>query len=237
MPRYITIQEVRDSDPTEAGYPDWTDDQITEMIDRHESFIDFHTGQFFNEQALAFKMDGEGGRILHLHVPIIGLTKIQVNDSGQDESLSDVIVYDGRGFPTDDRRNPKIALTAGRASIFAGASNPRRVFLRGYRNQYLEGSFGFVEPDGSTPLRIQRAVLRLVIQEINRGGLAPDPTPPGYVIKEVTDGHSITYGTQSGGSLAESSSLTGDEEIDRTIADYRVPSKIGVTRAAQDYKY
>lgn len=239
MPRYITIVDVRKTDPDyPPGYPDWSDDDITEMIDRHEGFIDFHTGQFFNEQALILKVDGQGGRILHLNIPIIELTKLQINDSGQDEDIvNDVIVYDGRGFPSDDRRNPKITLTAGKRSIFAGAVNPRRIFLRGYRNQYLEGKFGFVEPDGSVPLRIQRAVLRLVVREIDAGGLSPEPEPPGYIVKEVTDGHSITYGTHGGGDVAETTSLTGDAEIDQVIADYRVPAKIGVTRVAQDYEY
>lgn len=238
MPRYITVQDVRDADPSGQDYPDLTDAEIEDMIDRHEEFIDFHTGQFFNEQSLTLKLDGQGGRILHLTIPIIELTKLEINDSGQPEDISnDVIVYDGRGFPQDDRRNPKIALTAGKRSIFAGAVNPRRVFLRGYRNQLLEGKFGFVEPDGSTPARIQRAVLRLVVREIERGGLSPEPIPPGYVVKEVTDGHSITYGTQGGGDVAETTSLTGDSEIDQTIADYRVPAKIGVTRVAQDYEY
>lgn len=238
MPRYITITDVRDADPTEQDYPDWTDDQITEMIDRWEDFVDFHTGQFFNEQALTLKLDGEGGRMLHLSIPIIDLTKLQINDSGQDEDItSDVIIYNGRGFPSDDRRNPKIALTAGKRSIFAGSVNPRRIFLRGYRNQLMEGTFGFVEPDGSTPLRIQRAILRLVVMEIERGGLDPEPTPPGYIVKEVTDGHSITYGTQGGGDVAETASLTGDNKIDQVIADYKVAQRIAVTRVAQDYVY
>ncbi len=238
MPRYITIQEVRDSDPDGQGYPDWTDAEISEMIDRHEGFIDFHTGQFFNKQALTLKVDGQGGRILHLGIPIIELRKLQINDSGQDEDITnDVIVYDGRTFPQDDRRNPKVALTAGKRSIFAGRTDPRRIFLRGYRNQLLEGDFGFVEADDSTPLRIKRAVLRLVVREIEAGGLNPDPEPPGYIVKEVTDGHSITYGTQGGGDVAETASLTGDADIDQTIADYRVPVKIGITRVAQDYEY
>ncbi len=239
MPRYVTIADVRAADPSGSSYPDWTDDQLTAMIDRWEDFVDFHTGQFFNEQTLEFKVDGEGGRILHLPLPIIELTKLQINDSGQDEDIAnDVKVYNGRGFPSDDRRNPKIALTAGKRSIFAGAVNPRRIFLKGYRNQLLGGKFGFVEPGGETPPRIQQAIIRLCVLEIDQGGpYNPNPSPPGYIVKEVTDGHSITYGTQGGGDLAETASLTGDNIVDQIIADYKVAQRVAVTRIAQDYEY
>ena len=227
---YTTITAIRDADPAGAGFPDWTDDQIQEMIDRWSDFIDLHTGQWFDSRSLTLTIDGQGGRILHLPVPVITLTKLQMNESGCDEDLNDVVVYNRRGGSEglDDRRNPKVAIKNTKTSIYSGVDTSR-FFIKGFRNQLLAGTFGFTESDGSTPLRIVRANIKLVLMEIENGGLIPTPAPPGLIVKEVTDGHSITYGSTSGSGVAETSSLTGDSETDLTIADYKAPINVGIT--------
>ena len=229
MARYIDIATVRVADPTGDGYPDWEDAQIGDMIDRWQEFIETHTGQFFEERELTLLLDGQGGRILHLPIPIIELQQLQVNNSGVDELLADVVVYNARGFPRDDRLNPKIVIKIDRTSIFSGVNGERK-FWRGYQNQLVKGKFGYTETDGTTPLRIRRALLRLVVMEIERGDDLGAATRPGMIVKETTDGHSISYGGTGGG--GDTASLTGDAEVDQTIADYRAPATVGVTRFA-----
>ena len=228
---YITIQNVRDSDPTGDDYSDYTDAEIQAMIDKWQSFIETQTGNFFEIRNLTLNIDGTGGRILHLPTPIIDLQQLQINKSGQDEDLTTIIVYNGRGQPQDDRKNPKIALDpdyGDRASSIYSVNHYRdckRIFRKGYRNQLVKGNFGYVESDDSTPIRIQDALLRLVQREINYG---PDGViSPGITDKEVTDGHSISYATKFGSVYTER--ITGDPVIDRTILDYKAPAGVGIT--------
>ena len=235
---YITIADVRAADPTGGGYTDFSDAQIQLSIDNWQSFIETHTRRFFESRNLELNLDGEGGRILHLPIPIISLEKLQVNRSGQDEDLNYIAVYNGRGMPRDDRDNPKIAIIADLGdNIYTGRLYGALTFKRGYQNQYLKGDFGYTESDDSTPSRIKWALLRLVCRELDT---ALDPltpiTPPGTVTKEVTDGHSIQWGTtSSGGGGIATESLTGDKDIDQVIMDYRAPAHIGVSRIVEQW--
>lgn len=129
--------------------------------------IDLDTGQFFNRRTGKFELEGNNSPLLHLMVPIIEVTQLLIN--GTDLELFegedyDFIAYKGRAEPQDDRRNPKIKLNVRNDSIFSGVFT-NRVFLKDTRTT-VEGSFGYLEPDGSTPRLIQKAVKRLVVRDL-----------------------------------------------------------------------
>jgi len=109
----------------------------------------------------------------------------------------------------------------------------RMLFRKGRRNQVITGTFGYLEPDNSTPLLIKRAVLKLVVEKVTQpvyvapGCVAPAPPPSpgsGVVVEESTDGHRIKYAApafepQRSGQLG----FTQDQEVLAILKMYKAP--------------
>jgi hypothetical protein len=188
------------------------------MILRNMQIIDFHTGQWFNKREFTgdskLRVEGNGSYLLHFSVPVISISSIKHSSEFGVVDPIEYMVYSSRVIP-DDRRNPKVKL------------------LRGsfYRHSFteIEGAFGWLEQDGSTPELIKDAVSRLVML-----GLTKDPTQTSSspIKSEKTDLHEIQYAV-SATSLAseQNSGRTGDPEVDRIIQLYKSPFSIGGTDA------
>jgi len=231
---YITVSDVRKAGLTDGTkYPDA---DVMAAIETWQAFIDRATRQWFAPRVYTAELDGTDSDALHLGVPIISIEYLQINNSGVDLSAEYYKVYSAIGY-RDDRRNPRIKLTAenARPSIY-NAGSTSRIFRKGRQNQIVKGVFGFVEADGSTPLLIKRALTKLVVEKLTQPIYGADPAdaPPivvGALLEESTDGHSRKWG-YAGGETAKSkpglSGITNDPEILNIIKLYRAPIGIAV---------
>lgn len=202
------------------------------VIQQAMALIDNKTGQFFNKREGDFRIEGKNVAIMHLSVPIIEIEKLIINSTntelveGED---FDFVAFKARSQPTDDRRNPRIKLNVGRGrdSIFAN-SLTTRIFVKGTLTQLI-GSFGFLEPDGSTPFLIQRATKILAMADINTpiGGSLSVSSSSGPLKRLKVDLHEQEFFEPSSNKDSVKSSDSGSEEVDRIIAQYRTPIRIG----------
>lgn len=241
---YIDVQDVRDAG-LESSVA--SDSEVLAAILLWQEVLNRACRQWFLPKQLTFNFDGNDRDTIFLGVPAITVDYLKIN-SQTDELDTDLYrVYNSREYP-DDRRNPRIKLlhSAQLTDIYVAPSvSGERRFLRGHNNQEISGTFGFTEPDDTTPLAIKRALLKLVIEKLSRplytpaGSVAPAPstTVAGVILSEKTDGHSISYGTaeytnrRTGGI----SGITQDSEILDIIKLYRAPIGIANTSAWSHY--
>jgi hypothetical protein len=227
----VSIQDLRDE-----GVPSTvSDDRILLAIQTWQAFVERACRQWFYPRQMTWDLDGNGTTLLQLPVPIISLSTLYMNDDFVNPVEVDAyVVYNGRGENgRDDRRNPRIKLISAETSIFEGVGPVQRnsfTFMIGEKNQRLVGSFGYVEPDGSTPAPVRYAVKKLAIRGIeplyNTGGAAG---PTGSVIEEETDRHRRKW---SDPTLATKAwSMSGDAEVDQIIAMYRAPISMRAPRS------
>ena len=239
-PLYCSVAQIRDLGLTD---PPWTDAQIEAAIRMWQQFIERATRQWFYEKELELWVDGTDSDALHFGVPIISIEEVRINDNQDALEENLYKVYNASRYPAD-RQNPRIKLIDefnSQRDIFTAPDHRyRRLFRKGRQNQYIKGTFGNVEEDGSTPALIQRATCKLVVEKLTNpiynDPNNPLPAPPaitGVVLEEWTDGHKIKY-AQAGGALKPRSpgltGITNDQEILDIIRLYRAP--IGVATPA-----
>jgi hypothetical protein len=231
---YATVADAR-----AEGVPvSIVDATIQTQLDRWSKFIDEATHQWFEPRTLSLLLDGNDSRTLFLPVPIISLTSLFMN-ANFTTAVSPALyaVYSSQTALRDDRRNPMIKLAQSGLGVFDAADfRMGSMFVAGAQNQQLNGSFGFVEADGTTPALIKRAVLKLSIKELIAGGgklwnqVSNGPFTQGTVTSETTDGHSITYNAFQYKPIAAGlNGITNDAEVDNIIVMYRSPLKITST--------
>jgi hypothetical protein len=230
---YISVADVR-AEGLNADPP--SDATIQTSICVWQQILERCCRQWFRPIATEFLLDGTDSDTLHLSIPIISIDEIRLNDSETVLEEQWYRVYDGNLYP-DDRKNPRIKLRGAdgyHRDIYTSPNRYQRArFHKGRQNQFIKGTFGYVEPDGSTPEAIKRALMILVLKDV-RDPLVPDPastlTPPslisGIVQEEWTDGHSIVY-QPSGGPLKSRrpglSGLIDDPAVQRIITLYKGP--------------
>ena len=201
--------------------------------------IDLFTGQWFNKRtfsgASAIKLEGSNTHILHFPVPIIDITSLTMNDEDEAVEVEKYNVFNSRTIP-DDRRNPRIKLVSSTRNIYRNSRGIHSGTFNKLRLQHVEGSFGFLEADGSTPDGIKWATARLVMNiltlDLESGGAG------GSIKKEKVDIHEIEY-FDSSATKAKKGEITGDEEVDRIILMYKAPFAINASdpiyRTIEDY--
>lgn len=193
--------------------------QGEEEIKLATAIIDRGTNQFFNAKSLTIRLEGNNSNLLLLSIPIISVSSIKLNNDNVSIDLTLAEISISRTIP-DDRRNPKIKLRNITENIFKGTTG--RVFRRGMWTE-IDGVFGFLESDGSTPLLIQKAILKLTIRNIQEptGSIATSGLL-GPKKRERVDLHETEYFEPSTGGTSTISS-SGDVEIDRIIGMYKAP--------------
>lgn len=223
---YVSLQDLRDEGITTT---ELSDERALSLIRGWQSWIEKMTAQFFTPKELTLDFDGNGTRLLQLPVPIIEVTNLYINgDFANVVDPACYTVYNRRGPVTDDRRNPRIKLkTAIGTSIFGVTYTG--TFALGDLNQRIEGRWGYVEPDDTTPIPVKRAVMILVnlTKEFLPDGDI-DQLRVGRVIEEVTDRHRITYADLY--DRLGVWSPTGIAEVDFVLRSYRSPQRIDATR-------
>lgn len=222
---YATIADVRAAGITDGQADDLT---VQALLNLYTSFIDRRTRQWFNRRDLTVRVEGRNSNLLQLGVPIIQVTSLRANhhlptSPGEILDLNRVEVFTARTYP-DYRRNPMIKIIANRGSIYGSYG---RSFRRGMFTDIV-GSFGFLEPDGSTPPEIKRALVKLVIIAINNPIANANGNATGPVASETTDIHSISYFKPVDEELeSRVGTASGDKEVDEILKAYRAPIAIG----------
>jgi len=226
---YITIQDIRN-----AGIPDTekTDSEVQSSIDYWSAQIDVWTGQWFNAREVEVTIEGRNSNILLLGIPIIDVTQIRMNHHLPDHAgdlyttFNRFQIFKSRVYP-DDRRNPRITLVTNKYSIY---SSYGKAFMRSLFTT-IEGIFGFIEKDGTTPKPIQRACLKLVMRDLKNpilDSVSNPHTTAGALKREKTDLHEVEYYESSESVVAtEQGTLSGDGEVDRILSFYRKPIGVG----------
>lgn len=226
---YTDIDAIRAEGVTVAKA---SDDKILQLIRVWQRNIEAITRNWFVPRQMTWEMDGNGTTLLQLPVPIISVASVSVD--GESVSADAYRVYNGRGESgRDDRKNPRIKLLTAETSIFAGTGQVRRrvtLFEVGEKNVEVEGVFGYVEPDGSTPAPIVYALKKLVVRGCSPMAGSSGALPAGPVIEEETDRHRRKWADPFVSTKVWSSTGTGDLEVDQILASFRSPFSIKAPR-------
>lgn len=230
---YATIQEGRDFGITVEMA---SDEALAAALELWSRVIDRACRQWFEPRSLDFKIDGTGTSELHLDVPVISVSALYVNGDTTALPADQFVVYNtATGYP-DDRGNPRIALSySNSSSLFFQASWRAPIFVKGNRNQRVVGSFGFVESDGTTPLPIKRAVLKLTKLKLQEAAAAEageiQAGEQGPLVRERTDDHEMEWSgpqIKQGVRGSTISGITNDPEINAIVRLYRAPMSMAV---------
>lgn len=225
MSLYVSVAEMR----TEGVPSSILDAKIIAALTMWQAVIERICRQHFDVRSATLDIDGTESNMLHLPVPIISVTSLYINnDFVTVQPTTMYKAYTSRGPVGDDRKNPKITLIAEQQSIFSPSSS--RVFSKGKMNQRIVGSWGYTEPDGTTPEPIKYALKKLAIKQLKAGGStgmwqgASVVTAAGPMTQEVTDGHSMTYANMFQNIVKPGTiGLTGDAQVDAILVLYKGP--------------
>jgi hypothetical protein len=230
---YISVADVRAAG-VNSNPP--TDSAIQASICLWQSFIERATRQWFRPIALELYADGTDSDALHFGVPIISIDELRINDETSPLDPSHYRVYNATQYPAD-RQNPRIKLRdefeQHRDIYTAPMGYGRTIFRKGRQNQYVKGTFGYVEADGSAPPLIKHALTKLVVEKLakpvvpgSNGNVLVPPILQGIILEEETDNHRVRY-AQAGGTLKARApglaGITSDQEILDIIRLYKAP--------------
>lgn len=251
---YCTIQDIRDEG---FGDPPYPDTRVQSLIDLATQFVDKMTGRWFEPRVFdvnnPFLVDGKGGfhlgdwgggggtRQLHLEIPIISIDKLSIETQGfLNPDLIEITPDNYRVYnrhlsgmtQPDDREDPRIAFIPRRIveTVASGLFPAPLAFPPGRQNIFLEGTFGYTDPDGTalgkTPDLIRRATCLLVQRDLRLDSDACEKLAVKTRFRIVMDKEGKnTVRLQD---LWLKGAFTGDPEIDNILMAYKRPPRIGV---------
>lgn len=158
---YLTVDEIRDQDPTGQGYSDWTDNEIEDLILKWQGIVESELQQWFESRDKTIEIKGSGTRILHLFIPIISITELYLNEDTVALDPTFYRAYKTVDYP-DDRPNPKIELISDSGSIYTSISG----IFETNKIQKLVGQFGYVDSAGNTPEAVKHALILVVTDKM-----------------------------------------------------------------------
>ncbi len=220
---YITPQDLYDEGLSEAKYPAA---MLNRRIQYNTKAIEMFTGNWFEPRKMFLEIDGPGAWELQLDIPIVNVDEVTLLDREFPVTkvftftLEDLVIYNRHItqalLEPDDRHDPRIG------NVY---------FPRGRQNIRIEGTFGYTDQFGQTPIEIIRALTLMVLRDKEplaskkrKGSLVSGLAGP--LLSETTDGHSYTLGGYSL-SLGATAYYTGDPEIDQILLAHRRPMKLG----------
>lgn len=222
---YASVQQMRDEGVSETLIDDTA---LQARLELCSTLIEEWTGRWFYPRRLALTLDGSGGSIIQLGVPIISIARVRTlyydwdtleTEDFEEDSLR---VYNRHLtqylLDPDDRNNPKLEW------MHSGG-----VFTRGNQNIEVSGVFGYTDPDGSptgkTPRLINHVCKLLCVRELPKLGNVESRDESmlrGRVTSLRTRDQQITFNATKAGV-----GWTGDPAIDTIIARYRRPPSLG----------
>jgi hypothetical protein len=227
---YATLQDVRDEGlPVSVA----DDTRVGKLLAAAELLVEQYTGNFFRSVSAELTMNGNNGDTLFLPFPIISVTSLKINNGGVALDASKYRVYNGRAAPNDDRANPKIQLITSDISIFTALRV--RTFSEGY-DQRVDGSWGYLESDGSVPVGVRDAVVEIVM--LNAEKKWPPLIGRGYagpITREQVDRHSQSFGAVGFARYTARSVLP--MHIQQVLDPYRAPVRLGLAGGAYALRY
>lgn len=235
---YCTIADIRDEGYAITAYPDET---VQQAINASTSIIDRLTRQWFEPRYKRVSLDGKGIDTLFLYVPIVTITKVEVD--GSSESLDNYEFYNRHlthGIVSqDDRADPRICWGENRTGVDIRRLYGGGDFQRARKSIVVSGLFGYTDlgPDdfagetvkgnqipvsyGVTPGLINQAAKRLTIRHMQTFSDGDDSAKASRLLSEKTRDQSYTLAAPS---TADSSyGLTGDLEVDKILMMYQAP--------------
>lgn len=243
QPVYCSVADIRAEGFDAVDHPDA---RVELLIDRASRWIDKWTGRWFFPLTFdtnnPFIVEGAFSRTIHLDIPIIEITRLQIENQGTvsaqltEIGLDEIRIYNrhirlGLTQP-DDRENPKVAFIQNRIPevVKTGLFPSPLVFAKGRLNVFFEGTFGYTDPDGSpfgkTPDSIRYATCLLVIRELRLES---------EVCEKFNDLNRWRITSDKEGSTTVKlqdywlkGAFTGDPRIDNIIMSYKRPIKIAV---------
>lgn len=232
---YVTPRQIRDEGMDTTTLPDL---RMVTLIRLAQAFIERECRQPFRPVRSAIDFNGNGSALQLLPMPILGVEYLRINRSTLDLDHAQYAVYaspflgtDPGYLPKDNRRNPRVKLVRGlspspfRAGRFTDRASTGR-FYPGAKAHRIKGVWGFLEPDGTTPLLIQNAALRLVLATATLMADASSSTSPaGPVTREQTDTHEIEYANTVGS--WDYAALATSPEVQDILNRYRAPIALG----------
>lgn len=212
-----------------AAEPD--DDTLSGWLNLAVDRLETYTGRFFVPRTGRLDIDGNTYKILQLPYPVVsddqidGATVEVVIGRDLDAEPIDPANYHAnagamRG-PTDPRNNPNLSLYEAPAS---DVGSPVTYWPYGIQNIHVTATWGYLEPDGTTPRLIRQVLARLCIfysAPNDEEDAVADRTRMGGLISESVRDRSYSYGD-----AFLSAGLTGDREIDIILQQYRRPPDI-----------
>lgn len=211
---YADVDDIRAEGITdETAYPDA---RVQERLDLAHEYLHRRTRRWYEPTDGVLELDGTDHHTLHLPMPLLEITSIEVDEVALAASdLTDIKNHNGATPLRDDRFNPKL--------VWKGGTWPA-----GQANVVIDGSWGFVEADESTPLAIKRLVIDLVIWDLDaRGNMAAaaDRREALFATQQTTHNRSVTLSN-----LAISAGPTGDRAIDRALDAFAPLPRIAAVR-------
>lgn len=243
----VQVQDLYDEGVPTATF---TPARVATALGRATRLFEEWTGRHFEPRLLVIDVDGEGGPLKQLEMPIIGLAGVQftfTTFSPADLPIEegDLRVYNrhirNRLLQPDDREDPRVEFLRienyrypretllGDTDLLSTAVG----FPLSQQNVKMMGLFGYTDWDGSafgvTPELVKEAIMRIALRKIRplysatAGGTSIGVAGP--VKMEKTFDQQVQYsdaGAQQN-SGAYVGYWTGDPEIDQLISTYRRP--------------
>lgn len=233
---YLSPNRVRDEGYTTTQV---TDARVVRLITRAQQYVERECRQPFRPIRHTIESDGTGGSLWALPMPLLGVDELRINAATSATSTNAYRAYwsghlgeDPGWRPSDNRRNPRITLASSiGTTIYDGVVGASR-FLPAAKAHSLSAVWGYVEADGTTPLLIQDAMLRIVLATAVRMGLGPGGSGGGVsgpIVFEKTDSHEIQYAFSYTAGSMDSPLATSPEVLD-ILRRYRAP--IGIASPA-----
>jgi len=234
---YVTVEEIRAEGVTAEMA---TDPRVQYAIALAQEYFEFQTLLFFNlRTAMSIRLDGTGTPVLELPAPAQAITSVKVDgqtvtevvDPSNPPSTGAFVNYNSR--EEDDYWFPRLEMYGGpltrlERAYYYGASTPytanvRSIWPWGKKNILVIGNFGFVETDGSTPVLVKQAILRLAIQKLKP--LVKANPQSGMLQSETLGSYSYSLGSNAQNHWG----FSNDPVVDEIIANY---TRIAAMRTA-----
>jgi hypothetical protein len=235
---YCSVADIRADGVTED---DGSDFALYQGIVLASPYIERVTRRWFYPAMKAFSLSSQGGPVLGVPAPIVGVSAVTEAYDGNfaNGSVLDPASYlpfarhlsEGLVLEEDDRSNPRIQRLFYWDRPYISA--PPGCWPTGDRIIQVVGAFGYTEPDGATggrtPDLIRLACIKLAQKFARKGGssssssaAASAAVPTGGIIREKTTDQEVEY-AQPGVPKAISGGISGDADIDQILVSFRAP--------------